>query len=344
MAPSTRSPVTRETEPAADPVDEFDWIRRCLMPLAADAPESLGLADDAALIAARPGWDLVVSKDAMVEGVHFLPDDPLDGVARKLLRANLSDLAAKGAEPYGYFLAVAWPKGCGWARREAFARGLAEDQARFGLKLFGGDTVTASGGLTLSLTILGWVPAGEMVRRCGARPGQVVLVSGTIGDAVLGLEAAQGGLSTLSTADREALADRYRRPRPRLEAAVALRRWACATADVSDGLVADAGHIAEASGVRIELDLDQSPLSPATSAWLEAQPDRALALVRLATGGDDYELVCTADPDAADRLIADCAARGLPMRVIGRVAEGQGVEVRCHGALVAVGQAGYRHG
>ena len=151
------------------PVDEFDWIARHLRPLAAGAPEALGLLDDAAVIPARPGFDLVVSKDAIVEGVHFLADDPLDLVAGKLLRVNLSDLAAKGAEPYGYFLAIAWPAVCGWPARRAFVEGLRRDQHAFGLKLFGGDTVATPGPLTASVTIMGWVPAGRMIRRAGAK-------------------------------------------------------------------------------------------------------------------------------------------------------------------------------
>ena len=149
-------------------VDEFEAIARLLRPLADGAPEALGLADDAAVIPARPGFDLIVSKDAMVEGVHFLAGDPLDGVARKLLRANLSDLAAKGADPYAYLLAAAWPARCGWPERALFAQGLRQDQDLFGLKLIGGDTSSTPGPLTLSVTILGWTPAGAMVRRASS--------------------------------------------------------------------------------------------------------------------------------------------------------------------------------
>ena len=176
---------------------EFDFIARVLRPLTFGAPEALGLSDDAAVVPSRPGFDLVITKDAMVEGVHFLPDDPPGQVAQKLLRVNLSDLAAKGAEPYGYFLAVAWPGHMDAVARTAFAAGLEADQRRFGLKLFGGDTVSTPGPLTLSATLLGWVPTGAVVRRDGARPGHRVLLSGTIGDGGLGLRAAQGGLAEL---------------------------------------------------------------------------------------------------------------------------------------------------
>lgn len=327
---------------SAGPVDEFDWIKRCLTPLAG-SPEALGLLDDAAVISSRPGFDLVIAKDAMVEGVHFLAADPLDGVAGKLLRVNLSDLAAKGAEPYGYLMATAWPKGSGWPEREAFARGLAEDQARFGLTLLGGDTVSIPGPLTLSVTILGWVPQGSMVRRGGARPGDVVLVSGAIGDGYLGLAAAQGGLSEAPAEDRAYLAGRYRAPQPRLVLGPALRAGARAAADVSDGLIADAGRIAIASGVGVELDLDRTPLSPAGRRWLEAQPDQALGMMALASGGDDYEIVCTAAEGRAEALARAAADAGVPLTAIGRVIAGEGVATRLGGQLVTPPRAGYRH-
>src|ERR1700761_9338811 len=153
-----------------------------MKPLTKGAPEALGLLDDAALIAPRPGFDLVVTADMIVEGVHFLPSDPLDLVAKKLLRVNLSDLAAKAAEPFGWFLSVSWPGRCGWAEREAFARGLGEEQDAIGLKLVGGDTTSTPGGLTASATLLGWAPSGQARLRGAARAGDVVLASGVIGD------------------------------------------------------------------------------------------------------------------------------------------------------------------
>jgi thiamine-monophosphate kinase len=323
--------------------DEFETIARLLRPLAS-APEALGLQDDAAAIPARPGFDLVVSKDAMVEGVHFLPDDPPELVARKLVRTNLSDLAAKGAEPYGYFLAVAWPPGAGWDERERFAAGLKADQAAFGLTLLGGDTVSTPGPLTLSMTILGWTPSGAMVRRSAARPGDRVLVSGTIGDGWLGLKAARGELDgDVPAGAAEWLAGRWRLPEPRLELRDALRARAGAAADVSDGLVADAGHIARASGVRLVLDLDRMPVSEPVSLWLGRQPDRARALAALATGGDDYEIVLTAAPANVGPLIAEAEAAGVALTEIGAASDGEGVEVRFEGRPVEIGQGGWRH-
>ena len=324
-------------------VDEFEAIAKLLRPLAEGAPEALGLMDDAAVIPARPGFDLVISKDALVEGVHFLADDPLDLVARKLLRVNLSDLAAKAAEPYGYLLAAAWPPGCGWPERERFVRGLAEDQGRYGLKLLGGDTVSTPGPLTLSLTILGWVPHGGMVKRSGARPGDVLLVSGTIGDAWLGLKAARGALAGL---DEHAswFADRYRLPKPRLELAAALQRYASAAIDVSDGLVADAGHIGEASDVRIELALEQIPLSAATAAWVTGRGEPAGARAELAAGGDDYEVLCAVPEDQAEALIREADEAGLMMTEVGEVVAGEGIAVTFAGQAVQLERTGWRHG
>jgi thiamine-monophosphate kinase len=318
---------------AVSDVDEFEWIEKALRPLAAGAPEAFDLADDAAAIPARPGFDLIVSKDAIVDGVHFLPGDPLDLVARKLLRVNLSDLAAKGAEPYGYFLAVSWPAAFGWAKRGSFVDGLREDQHRFGLKLLGGDTTTTPGPLTASATILGWAPAGRMVRRSGAKAREVVFVSGTIGDAFLGLKAARHELDGLGVADRAWLLDRYRLPQPRLELRETLRARASAAADVSDGLLADAGHIAAASGVCIEIDLDRLPLSQAASAWLAAQADQTAARLALATGGDDYEIVCAGEgPDA-----------GAGLTPVGRVVDGAGLRTMAAGRILDVARAGYVH-
>lgn len=330
-------------EEPAGPVDEFDWIERLLRPLTGGAPEAFDLLDDAAAIPARPGFDLIVSKDAAVEGVHFLAADPADLVARKLLRMNLSDLAAKGAEPYAYFLAVAWPSTFGWPRRRAFVEGLAADQALFGLTLLGGDTVSTPGPLTASVTIMGWTPAGAMVRRGTAQPGDVVLVSGSIGDGWLGLSAAQGALEGVSAADAGWLADRYRLPRPRVGVGEALRRYAHAAADVSDGLIADAGHIAAASGAGLRLDLDRLPLSEAADRWLSSQADPAAARVALASGGDDYEIVCAAPAANVAALRAAARALGLPLTPIGEITAEKGVAVMCGGRKVAVETGGYRH-
>ena len=277
-------------------------------------------------------------------GVHFLPDDPPDLVARKLLRVNLSDLAAKGAEPYGYFLAVAWPNGAGRAARRRFAEGLRRDQAEFGLALMGGDTVSTPGPLTASVTVLGWVPTGSMIRRDGARAGDLVLVSGTIGDGGLGLRAVQGGVTGLVDNDLAWLADRYRSPQPRLGLGEVLRGFARASADVSDGLIADAGRIATASGLGLRIDLARLPVSPAAGRWLVGRPDRIAALRDLATAGDDYEIVCAVAPEQAAAFRIATQAIGLRFTEIGALTEAPGVRVFHDRVEVQLDRLGYRHG
>jgi len=328
--------VTSGNSPGG-PVDEFDFIARLMKPLTRGAPEALGLLDDAAAIPARPGFDLIVTTDMIVEGVHFLPSDPLGLVPKRLLRVNLSDLAAKAAEPYGWFLSVSWPARCGWPEREAFARGLAEDQDAFGLTLLGGDTTATPGPLTASATLFGWVPAGQARLRGAAEPGDVVLVSGVIGDGWLGLRAARGEIAA------PAALKRYRLPEPRLELRGALKA-AHACADVSDGLLADAGRIAIASGLGAVIELERMPLSGDGLAHVEGAPDKLAALVELATGGDDYELVCAAAPERAERLIAEAARAGVRMTAVGRMVEGQGVRALYEGREAHAPRLGYRHG
>lgn len=312
-------------QPAAD---EFSEIERLFRPLTGGVAGAFDLLDDAAVVPQRPGFDLVVTKDAIVAGVHFPKGERPDLIARKLVRVNLSDLAAKAAEPFGCFLAVAWPGAFGPADRAAFAAGLGEDLGAFGMALLGGDTVSTPGPFTASLTAMGWVPEGAMVRRAGAKAGNIVAVSGTIGDGGLGLAAVRG---EIEDADGW-LADRYRLPTPRLDLRDILRGQASAAADVSDGLVADAGHVARASGLHLSLDLDRLPLSARAARWLAAQPDRGQALVRLATGGDDYEVVATFAGSVPAGFIA-----------IGEVSTGAGVEVSAAGRRVQVAHGGWRH-
>jgi thiamine-monophosphate kinase len=307
---------------------EFSEIARLFRPLTGGAPGAFDLLDDAAVVQQRAGFDLVVTKDAIVEGVHFPAGEAPDLIARKLVRVNLSDLAAKAAEPFGCFLAVAWPPSFGPVEREAFAAGLGQDLRAFGVHLLGGDTVSTSGPFTASLTALGWVPAGGMVRRAGARVGDVIAVSGAIGDGTLGLAAVRGEID-----DPDGwLAGRFRLPTPRLDLRQALRGLASAAADVSDGLIADAGHICEASAVGLTLDLDAMPLSPAGRVWLDAQPNRPEALIRLATGGDDYELVAA--------FAGEVPPGFTPF---GAVVAGDGTLVRVDGRPVEVGHPGWRH-
>ena len=322
--------------PAAG-LGEFGLIDRLLKPLAAGYPGALGLTDDAALVRVPAGRELVVAKDAMVAGVHFLPDDPAELVAGKLLRVNLSDLAAMGATPLGYLTALARPRGLDdeWLRR--FAAGLAADQGRFGCHLLGGDTVSTPGPLTLSLTILGTVPEGLALRRSGARAGDRVWVSGTLGDAALGLRVLKG--LALPEDETLQLVDRYRTPQPRLALGQALLGVATAAMDVSGGRAADLGHIAEASGVTAAVEAEALPLSEAGRGCPGAR-EAALA------GGDDYELLFTAPPEADGRLAAISRELGLPLTRIGRIEAGAAGTVRvldAGGAELRLEQVGWRH-
>jgi len=328
--------------PAVDLAGEFETIRRLFAPLA--HPEwGRGLADDVAVVPTRPGHDLVLTKDAIVEGVHFLPTDPLDTVAKKLMRVNLSDLAAKGAEPFGYLLACHWSPRCGWPERMAFADGLRADQKAFGVALLGGDTVATPGPASFSMTFLGWTPKGRIVGRAGARAGDLVFVTGVIGDGWLGLKAVQGGLS-LEVERLAALSDHYRTPTPRVEFIPPIRDMASAAIDVSDGLIADLGHLAQASRVGIEFDLETVPLSAAGQAWFDDRVDEQAALEKLVTGGDDYEIAFTAPARDEAALRREAERRRLRLTRIGRVTVGSGVVARFGGRPVAFATPGFSHG
>ncbi len=298
---------------------EFDLIARYFAPLA--GPEGLGLKDDAALLRPPPGMDLVLTADANVAGVHFLANEAPDIAARRLLRTNLSDLAAKGARPLGYLLTLALPASADEAWIAGFAAGLAADQATYGVALYGGDTVATPGPVVASITAIGAVARGRMLRRSGARAGDDLYVTGCIGDGVFGLEAACGRLEALDAAANAYLADRYRLPSPRVAFGMALAEAGGATgaADISDGLVADAGHIAEASGVAIEITAVAVPLSAPVRMLLHSRPE---GLAEAITGGDDYELVFTAPKAARPEIEAVAARTGVRGTRIGRVLAG----------------------
>ncbi|MBI4183767.1 MAG: thiamine-phosphate kinase [Proteobacteria bacterium] len=325
---------------AAALADEFALIARHFAPLAAGAPGALELTDDAALVSPRAGRTLVATVDAMVAGVHFLPGDAPELVAQKLLRVNLSDLAAMGAEPFGYLLAAILPTVTteGWLER--FAAGLKTDQDAFGVALLGGDTSATPGPLTLSLTAFGWVEEGAALTRGGARPGDLVCVSGAIGDGLLGLKVLKGEIA-LPADLGEAAAARYRRPEPRLALGRRLVGLAHAAIDVSDGLVADLGHVCEVSGVGAVIEAERIPLSAAGRAALAADPGLLAALI---TGGDDYELVFTVAPEAAARVAGLAVELDLALTGIGRIEAGAGVRVvGADGRELALAATGWRH-
>jgi thiamine-monophosphate kinase len=311
---------------------EFEFIARRLRPLAS-APGALALVDDAALLEPRLDMQLVLTKDAMVAGVHFLRDDPPSQIAQKLLRVNLSDLAAMGAAPIGYLLALARPRAIEDDWLTAFCAGLADDNAAFEVSLLGGDTVSTSGPMTLSLTAIGEVPKGKALLRSGARAGDDIWVSGTLGGAALGLAVLRGELKVAEPV-RSHLVERYRLPRPRLALGQALRGLAHAAIDISDGLLADLGHVAEASAVGAEVRADLLPLS----ADLPGAQDAALS------GGDDYELLFMAPKPhrhAIERLAQKLA---LPLTRIGEMQTAAGIRVLdAAGAEIHPMRSGWQH-
>ncbi|MCC6718539.1 MAG: thiamine-phosphate kinase [Acetobacteraceae bacterium] len=315
---------------------EFGLIYKHFRPLA--GPGGLDLGDDAAVFTPAPGRDLVVAADAMVAGVHFLPDDPPDLIARKLLRTNLSDLAAMGAAPLGYLLTVSVRRDTPEAWFAGFAAGLAADQAEYGLALLGGDTTSTPGPASLSLTILGSAVSGTALRRTGARPGDEVWVSGTIGDGALGLLAATGQLDDATGF----LAGRYRLPQPRVALGLRLAGIATAAMDVSDGLVQDLGHLCRGGGVSAVIEAALVPLSPAAAAAVAAAPG---LLERCLCGGDDYELLLAVPAARAAALRAAAAACGVAVTRIGRFAAGAS-EVTVHGpdgAALPLASGGWSH-
>jgi thiamine-monophosphate kinase len=321
-------------------MDEFRLIRELFAPLAAGYPGALDLKDDAALVTPRVGHQVVVTCDALVAGVHFLKDDPPELIARKAVRVNLSDLAAMGASPIGLVLALALPKDADEAFVRRFAAGLAQDVALFNVPLIGGDTVATPGPFTLAITALGEVPAGAALRRSTARPGDLVFVSGTIGDGALGLAAAQGKLTHLAPSEQAFLADRYRLPQPRTILGPSLVGLAHAAMDVSDGLVQDLGHIASASGIAIEVRVEDIPLSSAVRFAITAEP---AWLASVLTGGDDYELIFTAAEKEAAAIEVAAGRAGIQVTRIGQVAHGKGVIVLRDGHPMDLRLSGYRH-
>ena len=303
---------------------EFELIRQYFAPLA-ETPGSLRLTDDASVMTPRAGHDLVLTKDMLAENVHFLSNDTPEAIAAKALRVNLSDLAAKGGRPVGYLLGLALPDNSEAPWLERFSKGLGADQSAFDITLFGGDTIRSTGGLQVSITAIGEVPTGKAVRRTGAKVGDVLFVSGTIGDAAAGLKARlDHRFVTVFRLDQEEerhLLDRYLLPRPRTALAPLLLDHATAAMDISDGLIADATHMANASGVNLEIDIDQVPLSDALKKIRQASADTFMACLN---GGDDYEILASVPQDKADQFAAQAAAIGCRVQAIGQVKTGAG--------------------
>jgi thiamine-monophosphate kinase len=305
---------------------EDSLIARYFKPLATD-PGAFGLTDDAAILKAL-GEDIVITTDAIVEGVHFLSDDPPHTIAKKALRVNLSDLAAKGATPAGFVLTLALRKVAETKIDEtwlaAFADGLGEDAGAFNCPLLGGDTVSTPGPLMVSITAFGRVAPGKMVRRSGAKPGDHVVVTGTIGDAALGLDIlTKGKVATAlanDAASRDMLIGRYRVPQPRNVLAPAIRAHAHAAMDISDGLAGDLAKLCGASGVSAAIDLKSVPLSRAASAALVTN---VVGMADIVSGGDDYEILCTVAPAAFEDFARMAQSAGVAVCSIGNIVAGE---------------------
>lgn len=324
---------------------EFELIARYFAPLARGFPGAYGLRDDAAVIAPAPAHELVVKTDAIVEDVHFLPTDAPDLVARKALRVNLSDLAAKGAVLRAYMLDLMLPMRIDEAWVAAFARGLAQDQAEYGVHLIGGDTDSTPGPVAIAITAFGEVLHGCMIRRGGARAGDGIFVTGTIGDAALGIEVLRGALPDAEADVGEFLVDRYRLPRPRVAFGQQLVEIATAAIDISDGLLADLRHVCEVSGVAAVVDASCVPLSAAARRVLAMRSGYIRAVL---TGGDDYEILFTAPPAAGTRLSELSRALDVPVTAIGRVealppATQEPVVVLNAGIAIAPDSGGWTH-
>lgn len=317
-------------------------IARYFRPLATN-PGAFHLDDDAATLK-LDGNDVVVTVDAIVEGVHFLPDDPPDTVARKALRVNLSDLAAKGAVPAGFVLALAL-RDSDDAWLKPFAAALGEDAAQFACPLLGGDTVSTSGPLMVSVTAFGRVPPGKMIHRSDARPGERVMVTGTIGDAALGLAILRGGKVHAAASDkavRETLIGRYRVPQPRVAMAEIVRDHASAAMDVSDGLAGDLAKLCSVSGVSAVIDLESIPLSGAAQDLVSRG---VVGLETLIAGGDDYEILCTLPEDRVEAFAQAARDAGVAVSSIGTVVAGSAVPkfIDADGREIALERLSYSH-
>jgi thiamine-monophosphate kinase len=315
-------------------IGEFELIARYFAPLAKGFVGAGGLKSDNAFLPADARHDLVVKTDTVVAGVHFLADEEPAVLAAKALRVCLSDLAAGGATPFTYQLSLSLPRD--WTERwiAGFARGLAADQRRYGIVLCGGDTVHTPGPLSVTITAFGRVPRRCGLARTGARPGDRLWVSGTIGDATLGLLAARGELGS------RFLEGRYRKPQPRTSLGPRLLGIATATADVSDGLLADVGHIAEASRLAVVIERERIPLSSDARRLLEDKPALWTSVLG---GGDDYELVMAVPARKAAALRTAARTARVPVTEIGRFERGRGVRLMVAGEPVTARRLGYVH-
>ncbi|HET6377096.1 MAG TPA: thiamine-phosphate kinase [Methylocella sp.] len=325
---------------------EDELIAAYFAPLA--GPGAFGLRDDAALLARAPGQDFVVTKDMLIGGVHFFPSDPPGAVARKALRVNLSDLAAKGAAPCGFLLGLGLPGDWTVAWLADFAEGLGADAGEYKCPLLGGDTVRSPGPLILSVTAFGTVPPSGMIARGTAAAGDRIYVTGTIGDAALGLqlrrapESEAGWMRSLPPEDAAFLAERYLLPQPRLGLREALRAHAHAAMDISDGLAGDLAKMLSLAGLTAEVAAASVPLSMAAQKVLRGAPELAGMLL---THGDDYEILCAVPPSRCQAFEAAAAAAGIPVRPVATALQGSAPPVfrGLDGRKLVLGRLAFQH-
>ena len=322
-------------------MNEFDIIKSCFAPLAT-SPNAYDLKDDVASIDPPIGRKLIITTDSLVEGVHFLSDDPIESIAQKLIRVNVSDILAKGGVPWSALLSLSWNKERGLEQIRQFSEGLKTDLEHWNISLLGGDTTSTPGPLTIGLTLLGHCPDKGPVLRRGAQIGDDIWVTGTIGDGALGLRAAKSSLENVCEEDKALLAWRYRVPElPNAEISEIITQFATASADISDGLLADLGHIADASSVSAILKVDEVPLSGAAQACLKLGKFSKLDLY---SGGDDYQCLFTAARISKPKIEKRAKTAGIGLSCIGKVEVGQGVYVQMSdGQRVLPSKAGWSH-
>ena len=313
---------------------EFEFIAKHLTQLC--GPQALDLKDDVAVWTPPSGQDAVISMDTIVEGVHF-PNGKFDAeLAQKLIRVNVSDIIAKGADPLGYVLSLCLPKQIHENQLAEFCKGLAKDQEKYGLKLWGGDTTRTNASCVLSLTIIGTLPRKKVVLRSGAQVGDILCVSGTIGDSYLGLQSLLENIEE----QNECWDTAYHLPEPPFKMRHQIREFASAALDISDGLIADATHLAKASRIGLNIDLSKIPLSPETKQWVGRQKNYMDALIKLASGGDDYQVLLTIPKDEYEQALK----QGIKITEIGVTTDELGV--KCHdvnGEQIKTPKSGYTH-
>ncbi len=321
-------------------LSEFEIIQEYFAPLAKNE-FSLGLADDVAIYPVNAGEELVFTKDVCVEGIHFFPEDSPDTISRKALRVNLSDLAAKGAQPIGYMIGLGLPMNWNrdWLNR--FSRGLHQDQELFGISLFGGDTVRSPNNLFIAITAIGKIQTGTLCKRSTAKVGDLVYVTGTIGDSYLGLVVRKNRVVTTGDSDFTYFTNRYLMPEPRMNAISLIQQFANASLDISDGLVADLSHLCVASGVGAEVNIDLVPISSSAQNFIDSG---VVNLEKLITGGDDYELLFTVTESEVKRLEKAVENDKLEITNIGRITDSNDVCIlNSEGAKLEISNKGFQH-